>query len=76
MLDDEYFTKARFREAELTCSWVVDRLDKLIAAGWFEMHRPYKPPSQAALFRPTSKAHHLVKRIYRILDGAVRLTNE
>lgn len=65
-LDDEYFTKSRFEDVK----YRGGSLDKLIEAGWFEEYRPYKPPSQSALYRPTSKAHHLVKRIYRILDGA------
>lgn len=68
-LDDEYFTKFRFGEAFPSFNWHPYELQKLIDMGWIEMWRDYKPPKQAALFRPTPKTHHLVKRIYRILDG-------
>lgn len=69
-LDDEYFTKHRFGETGLTGSWDKSCFQRLQDDGWIELWREYKPPSQAALYRPTQKTHHLVKRIYRILDGA------
>ena len=69
MIDDEYFTAARFNECELTLAWDNDRIKNLIEGGWIEIYREYKPPRQARLYKPTGKAHQLVKRIYRILDG-------
>ena len=67
-LDDEYFTLARYQQSGLTLRWDRARLKRLIAEGWLEEYRPFKPPSQAALYKSTGKAHHLVKRIYRILE--------
>ena len=69
-LDDEYFTKNRFAEACYTVNWNTTRFSRLIEGEWIEEFRPFSPPHTAALYRPTSKTHHLVKRIYRILDGA------
>ena len=66
-LDDEYFTKSRFADATMTMTWDTNRFDRLETEGWIELHRPHKPPRQAALYRPTGKSHHLIKRIYRIL---------
>ena len=69
-LDDEYFTKDRFRQATLTTSWNRDRFDHLIENGWIEEWRPYMPGTrQAALYKPTGKSHRLITRIYKILNG-------
>ena len=69
-LDDEYFTKARYQEAAcMDMSWNPNQFKKLLEDGWIEEFRPYKPPRQAALYRSTGKAHHLVKRVYRLLSG-------
>ena len=68
-LDDEYFTKARFKEASMTSSWKVNRLESLEERGWIELWRPHKPPRQSAIYKPTGKSHRLVGRIYKILAG-------
>ena len=68
-LDNEYFTKARYKEAAcIDWSWNPHQFNELIEKGWIEEWRPFKPPRQAALYRVTGKAHQLVKRIYRILS--------
>ena len=69
-LDDEYFTKDRFRQATLTHSWNSERFNNMIEAGWIEEWRPYRPGThQAAIYKPTGKSHRLVNRIYKILNG-------
>lgn len=67
-LDDEYFSKARFKEAVLTNSWHKERFNKLIEEGWIEQwrERGFRSP---ALFKPSGKSHRLVRRIYKILAG-------
>ena len=67
-LDDEYFSKKRFREVTLSMSWDKNRFDSLIEDGWIEQWRERKG-KKAALFKPTGKAHRLVRRIYKILVG-------
>ena len=66
-LDDEYFTKKRFAEATMTMKWDTNRFNHLLEDGWIELYRERRPPRLAALYKPTGKAHHLIKRIYRIL---------
>lgn len=67
-LDDEYFSKKRFKEATLTQSWKSNRLDELIEQGWIEKWRD-RGFRSAALYKPTGKSHRLVRRIYKILAG-------
>lgn len=68
MLDDEYFTRDRFKEATLTTSWNRDRWNKLVEDGWIELWTQ-SAYHQKQLFKPTGKSHRLVKRIYKILAG-------
>lgn len=69
-LDDEYFDEKRFRQATLTTSWKGDRLKNLMEEGWVDLYRPYIPGMRkAAIYKPSGKAHRLVNRIYKILNG-------
>ena len=67
-LDDEYFTKKRFKEACLTTHWDRKRFEKLLDGGWIEKWRD-NGFRTAALYKPTGISHRVVKRIYKILAG-------
>lgn len=71
-LDDEYFTKKRFKEACLTNSWDSERFEKLLADEWFESWRD-RGYRTAEIFKHRGKTHQLVSRIYRILAGKEEL---
>lgn len=73
-LDDEYFTKTRFKECLLNTYGWETLFNKLIEDGWIEQWREWEPHKrQAALFKPTGKSHQLISRIYRILVGKEEL---
>lgn len=73
LLDDEYFTKARFKEACLTTTWHKERFELLEANGWIKWWNTDKKGNQAKIFKPDVKAHRLVSRIYRVLAGREEL---